>query len=103
MSAYTIHRTEYAPAPMPVAPGERAIDKYECARLWGVAPYTFMQRIAAQPGFPERVNRRPAAWIAREVLAWREANRASPRGRQRTSGSSASAKYAIRRVTNATQ
>lgn len=61
----------------------RAIGAEEAAALFGIAYKTFMQRIANRPDFPQRVNANPAAWVAGEVLKYRDANRALPRGKRR--------------------
>lgn len=52
-----------------------AIGIDECGPLFGVAGRTFLEQIACLPGFPARVRRCPAAWIAGEVVDWRDANR----------------------------
>jgi predicted DNA-binding transcriptional regulator AlpA len=51
----------------------RAIDAEQCSELFGVAPRTFLERIACKPGFPKRVSR--SAWIAGEVIEWRDSHR----------------------------
>lgn len=62
---------------------EMAIDAETCAGLFGpIKPETFLRTIACRPGFPERVSRCPAAWIAREVIAYRDANRVPIRRRR---------------------
>lgn len=60
----------------------RAINAEEAAALFGIAYKTFMQKIASRPDFPQRVNANPAAWIAGEVLQYRDANRVSPRDKR---------------------
>lgn len=61
----------------------RAINAEEAAALFGIAYKTFLQKVASRPDFPQRVNANPAAWIAGEVLKYRDVNRALPRGRRR--------------------
>lgn len=68
----------------------RAIGADEIGALLGVAPRTFLETIACKPGFPVRLTMRPATWVAGEVLAWRDANRAGQQARRRTSGSKSS-------------
>ena len=60
----------------------RAINAEEAAALFGIAYKTFMQRIASRPDFPQRVNASPAAWVAGEVLKYRDAHRVLPRGKR---------------------
>lgn len=67
----------------------RAIDADGVGVLLGLSARTVLERIACRPGFPERLSNKPATWIAGEVLEWRAANRACPRGRRRRRGSSA--------------
>ena len=47
----------------------------DCAKLWAVSADHWLRTIACQPGFPVRVTRKPATWLAGEVVAWRNANR----------------------------
>lgn len=63
----------------------RAIDVDGVAGLLGLAPRTVLEKVACLPSFPDRLTTRPATWIAGDVLAWREANRALLRGRRRSS------------------
>jgi predicted DNA-binding transcriptional regulator AlpA len=65
----------------------RAIDAEEVGSLLGLAARTVLETIACRPDFPIRLTMRPATWIAGEVLAWREANRAGQPARRRRSGS----------------
>lgn len=61
----------------------RAIGAMEVGELLGLAPRTVLETIACRPDFPVRLTMRPATWIAGEVLAWRDANRAGQRDRLR--------------------
>lgn len=70
----------------------RAIGAEEVGLLLGMSPRTVLETVACKEDFPARLTVRPAAWVAGEVLAWRDANRvgrqARPRQRRsRTSGS----------------
>lgn len=65
----------------------RAIGAAEVGALLGLSERTVLEKVACRPDFPERVSARPATWVAGEVLAYRDANRALPRGRRRRSGS----------------
>lgn len=67
----------------------RAIGVDEVAALLGQAPRTVLEKIACKPGFPVRLSMRPATWVAGEVLAWRDANRAGRPAHRRRRGSSA--------------
>jgi predicted DNA-binding transcriptional regulator AlpA len=60
------------------------LDAEECAQLFGCTKRNFLEAIACQPEFPVRVREKPAAWIAGEVVAWRDANRVGPRVRRQT-------------------
>lgn len=62
---------------------ERAISAEEVGVLLGCSARQVLERIACKPGFPARLSIRPASWIAREVLEWRELNRARPRAHRR--------------------
>jgi predicted DNA-binding transcriptional regulator AlpA len=62
---------------------ERAINADEVGVLLGCSGRQVLERIACKPGFPARLSIRPASWIAREILEWRDANRAGPRVRRR--------------------
>lgn len=66
---------------------KRAIGTEECAALFGLSPRQFLEAVACLPSFPTRIRMRPAYWIAGEVEAWRDANRASPPVRRRSSRS----------------
>lgn len=59
----------------------------ECGQVWEISGEWFLQTIASQPGFPERLTYKPATWRAGEVLEWRNLNRAAGRVRRRRSGS----------------
>lgn len=48
----------------------------ECAALWKVSAGHFLDRIACRPGFPQRLQRKPAIWRAGEVVAYRNRHRA---------------------------
>lgn len=61
----------------------RAIGAEEVGELLGLAARTVLETVACKPDFPVRLTMRPATWIAGEVLAWREANRAGSRSRMR--------------------
>ena len=70
----------------------RAIGAEEVGALLGLAPRTVLETVACRPDFPVRLTMRPATWVAGEVLAWREVNRAGlparrGRPRSRTAGS----------------
>ncbi len=65
----------------------RAIDAEEVGALLGLAARTVLETVACRPDFPIRLTMRPATWIAGEVLAWRDANRAGQPARRRQSGS----------------
>lgn len=67
----------------------RAIGVEEVAALLGQAPRTVLEKIACKPDFPARLSMRPATWVAGEVLAWRDANRACRKARPHRRGSSA--------------
>lgn len=60
---------------------EQAIDAGEAAKLFGLSRERFLRTIACMPSFPGRVNRKPATWIAGEVVDWRARNRAESRPR----------------------
>ena len=61
----------------------RALNAEQVGALLGCCGRQVLERIACRPGFPQRVSLRPSTWIAGEVLAWREANRAGRRARRR--------------------
>lgn len=69
----------------------RALNADQVGALLGCCGRQVLERIACRPDFPKRISLRPATWIAGEVLAWREANRAGQRARRRSSGSRSSA------------
>lgn len=63
---------------------QRAIGAADVGLLLGLAPRTVLEKAACRPDFPMRLTVRPATWVAGEVLAWRDANRAGiPKGRRR--------------------
>ncbi|GGD58173.1 hypothetical protein [Pseudoxanthomonas indica] len=53
----------------------RAIGAEEVGILLGLAPRTVLETVACRPDFPIRLTKRPATWVAGEVLKWRDANR----------------------------
>lgn len=59
-----------------VAPEELAFTADDCAELWAMSPDWWLRTVASRPGFPARISRRPAAWIAGEVLEYRRDHRA---------------------------
>jgi len=61
----------------------RAIGAEELGALFGVAARTALETIACKPTFPKRISNKPATWIAGEVIAWRDANRVTPKPRRR--------------------
>lgn len=63
---------------------ELALSADEVGQLLGCTGRQVLERIACKPDFPQRLSIRPASWIAREILEWREENRAGPRARPRT-------------------
>lgn len=63
-----------------------AIDAECIGKMFGLSGRTVLETIACRPSFPARVSNKPATWIAGEVIAWRDANRALPRGRRPRSG-----------------
>ena len=65
----------------------RALNAEQCGELFGKSPRAFLETVACLPNFPARVSQKPAAWVAGEVIAWRDANRVGRRGRRRLSGS----------------
>lgn len=67
----------------------RAIGAEEVGALLGLAARTVLETIACKPDFPVRLTMRPATWVAGEVLAWRDANRAGQPAHPRRSGSTA--------------
>lgn len=62
---------------------ERAINAEEVGVLLGCSARQVLERIACRPDFPARLSMRPATWIAREVMEWRDANRGGQRARRR--------------------
>jgi predicted DNA-binding transcriptional regulator AlpA len=62
---------------------ELALNADEVGQLLGCTGRQVLERIACKPGFPRRLSIRPASWIAREVLEWRESHRAGPGTRPR--------------------
>lgn len=59
---------------------ELALDANETAALFNLSKDRFLRTVAASPSFPERINRKPAAWKAGEVIEWRDHHRASRPG-----------------------
>lgn len=66
----------------------RSLDAAAAGELLGYTARHVAERLACLPDFPKRVDRdgRPR-WIAGELLAWREANRADRQVRRRRRGS----------------
>lgn len=62
---------------------ERAINAEEVGVMLGCSARQVLERIACRPDFPARLSVRPASWIAREVIQWRNLNRGGQRVRQR--------------------
>jgi predicted DNA-binding transcriptional regulator AlpA len=60
-----------------------ALNAEQVGQLLGMSARTVLEKIACRPDFPDRVSMKPASWVAGEVLAWRDANRASARARRR--------------------
>ncbi len=54
---------------------ELALNAEEVGLLLGCSDRQVLERIACKRDFPKRLSIRPATWIAREVLEWREKNR----------------------------
>lgn len=48
-----------------------AIGPEEVGKLLGCQPRTVLEIYACRPDFPERIQRKPARWIAGEILVWR--------------------------------
>ncbi|UXA53406.1 hypothetical protein M0D45_00935 [Xanthomonas prunicola] len=62
----------------------RAIGADEVGQLLGLAARTVLETVACRPDFPVRLTMRPATWVAGEVVAWRDKNRAGlPKGRKK--------------------
>jgi predicted DNA-binding transcriptional regulator AlpA len=55
---------------------ELALNAEEVGRLLGCSGRQVLERIACKPDFPRRLSVRPASWVAKEVLEWRDKNRA---------------------------
>lgn len=53
-----------------------ALRALDVSQLLGVTPRTVVERLAKRPGFPKPIRHRPKAWIAADVIAWRNAQRA---------------------------
>lgn len=68
----------------------RALTADQVGVLLGFCGRHVLERVACRPDFPARVSIKPATWIAGEVLAWREANRAGRQARRRSSRSKSS-------------
>ncbi len=58
----------------------QAIDAEAVGLLLGLAARTVLEAVACRPDFPVRVSKKPATWVAGEVLVWRDANRAGRMG-----------------------
>lgn len=61
---------------------ELPMNAKECGELWGVSAEHFLARIACRPGFPDRLQRKPAIWKAGEVIEYRDRHRAEKRQRR---------------------
>lgn len=56
----------------------------ECAALWCISPEHFLATVACLPDFPVRVTKKPASWLAGEVIEYRNTNRVGqPKNRRR--------------------
>ena len=60
----------------------QAIDAEAVGLLLGLAARTVLETVACRPDFPVRVSKKPATWVAGEVLEWRDSNRAGHRKRR---------------------
>ena len=58
-------------------PEELALSASECAELWGMSQEWWLRTVACRQGFHEQISRKPAAWIAVEVLEYRRTHRAA--------------------------
>lgn len=68
----------------------RSLDATQAGELLGYTARTVREELACKPDFPKRVDSDGhPRWIAGELMAWREANRASRQARRRRSGSTA--------------
>lgn len=65
----------------------RAINAEEVGVLLGLSARTVLETVACREGFPVRLTMKPATWVAGEVLAWRDLNRAGLPVRRRRRGS----------------
>lgn len=68
-----------------------ALDAGQVGELLGQRREYVLDRLAKRPDFPRKCSLpgQHPRWVAGEVLAWREANRASPPTRRRSRGNSA--------------
>lgn len=70
----------------------RSLDAVAAGELLGYTARTVREELACKPDFPKRVDSDGhPRWIAGELLAWREANRAGRRVSRQKSGSRAKA------------
>lgn len=68
----------------------RSLDAQQASELLGYAASYIRDHLACRPDFPKRVDRDGhPRWIAGELIAWREANRACRQARRRSSRSRA--------------
>lgn len=54
---------------------ELALNADEVGKLLGCGGRQVLERIACKPDFPRRLSIRPASWVAKEILEWRDAHR----------------------------
>jgi predicted DNA-binding transcriptional regulator AlpA len=52
-----------------------ALTADEVGQLLGCTGRQVLERIACKPDFPARLSVRPAIWVAKEVLEWRDRHR----------------------------
>ena len=62
----------------------RAINAAAVGELLGLTARSVLETVACRPDFPVRLTMRPAAWVAGEVLKWRDENRFGQRRRARS-------------------
>lgn len=68
----------------------RPLDAAGVAEILGCQPRTVLERYACLPDFPPRFAYKPAQWIARDILAYRETLKVGRPSRRRLSGSKSS-------------
>jgi len=54
---------------------ELALNADEVEQLLGCTGRQVLERIACRPDFPRRLSVRPATWVAKEILEWRDRHR----------------------------